>query len=121
MRLHREDYFLHLLLAVDAAISALGHLGGHGQLLLGLADALGIVTNLVIHPAIGVDGFPQGILLGFVQKLQNQRHAHQLAVVGLTEISGTGIIVHLDGDLVDAGQGMQHGHIFLGMLHLLSG
>ena len=121
MRFHREDHFLYFLLAVHAAVSTFGHFGGLLQLLLILADALGIAANLVIHPTIGVDGFANGILLGFFQKLQNQGHTHQLAVVGLTEIGGTGIIVHLDGDLVDTGQGMQHGHIFLGMLHLLSG
>ena len=102
----RAFFMLYLLLAVDAAVCAFGHFCGLLELLLGLADALGIAADLVIHPAVGVDGFPDRIGLGLFQQLQNQRHAHIFAVEGLAEIGGAGIVVHLHADLIDPGQGM---------------
>ena len=65
-----------------------------GQLLLGLGDALGIAADTVVFQTGRVDGFFCGIPGGFVQKLQDERHAHVLAVQRLTEIGGSRVVLH---------------------------
>ena len=55
------------------------------------------------------------------QQGHNQCHADVNAVLHLLKVSGTGVIVHIQCDLVHAGQGMQHGHVRLCQPHLFLG
>ncbi len=50
---------------------------------------------------------------------QNDRHADVNAVVHLIEVGGTGVVVHVQLDLIDAGQRMQHRHVRRGQLQEL--
>ena len=52
------------------------------------------------------------------QHHHDESHADVLAVGGLIEVAGAGIVVHIHGDLVDTGQGMENGHVWLGVLEL---
>ena len=60
-------------------------------------------------------------ILLHLQKFQNQGFAHDLAIVGLLEVLGPGIVVHSHADLIDTGQGMHDDHILLGVLQLVRG
>ena len=77
------------------------------------------MANKIIYEIGGIDFFLYRIGFGLTQQLQDQGHTHVFAVEGLTEVSGSGVIIDLDGDLIDAGQRMQHGHFLLGKAHLL--
>ena len=55
------------------------------------------------------------------QQGHDQCHADVNAVLHLLKVSGTGVIVHIQCDLVHAGQGMQHSHIRLCKAHLFLG
>ena len=61
--------------------------------------------------------------LGSLQAQQghDQCHADVDAVLHLLKIGGAGVVVHVQRDLVDAGQGMQHGHVRLCQRHLFVG
>ena len=54
-----------------------------------------------------------------IQQLEDQGHAHILAVKRLLEIAGSGIAVHGHADLVYPGQRVQNAHVGLCRLHLL--
>ena len=70
-----------------------------------------VVNGLVVlrHPVVG-------IVLPFVE-LDDQRLTHELAVLHLAEIGRPRVGVDFGQDLVDPGQGMQDGHLFLGQRH----
>ena len=108
-RLCNTGKLFHFLLAVDTAVDvvfSVHQLGNVGQFLLGGGDATGVGAMELVHIQLirqvnHLDG-----IFGFFQKLQNQSHPHVLTVEGLTEVGSPGIIVHLNADLVDPGQGM---------------
>ena len=54
-----------------------------------------------------------------LQQGQDQRHPYIDAVLCLSEICGPWILVHLHGDLVDSGQGMEHQHVLFSQSHLV--
>ena len=54
-----------------------------------------------------------------IQKGQDQGHPDIDAVLGLLEIDRPGVVVHIHGDFVDPGKGMEHQHIRRGQFHLL--
>ena len=75
----------------------------------------------VIAQILGVDFLPDGIPRCLFQQHENQRHAHIFAVECLTEIGGSGVVVHGHADFVHPGQGMEHAHLLFGQLHFFSG
>ena len=86
------------------------------QALFGGGNAAGIL-------ALFAGGDQHAARLGgqadFAHELQNQRHAHELAVHHLLEIAGPGVGVHLHVDFVHPGQGVHHDHVRLGQAHFL--
>ena len=82
-----------------------------------MADAPAVGAPQVLPPLGIIDGCPDGVFLRLFQKLQDQGHAHVLAVEGLAEIGGPGVVIHLYADLIDPGQGVQDAHSFLCQLH----
>ena len=66
-----------------------------------------IYTPHIYLVDINIDGF--GLLE--TQQRHNQRHAHIHPVGGLLKIGRPGIVVHIQRDLVHAGQGVKHRHV----------
>ena len=99
--------------SVDSFVAELAHL--HAQLAvaqvrqiqLGLRDAFRIVA--AVRTDVGVAGLDDEILV--LQEQQNQRHPAEHAVLRLLEVERARVAVDVDGDLIDAGQGMKDDHI----------
>ena len=72
--------------------------------------------DVVDHDAVlnRINNHVRSLLSLNTQQLHDQRHADVAAVLGLLEVAGTGVVVHRDGDLIDAGQRMQDSQILLG-------
>jgi len=56
--------------------------------------------------------------LGKSQQSKDQGHADIDSVLGLAEIGGSFVLIHLHRDLIHSGQGVKHQHIFPGQFHL---
>ena len=89
-----------------------------GKLLLYTADTALIVTLEHIHQYILLRLHLLAVF-GILQKLQDQRHTHVLAVERLAEIGSTGIVIHLHADLIHTRQRVQNPHGGLCREHLL--
>ena len=65
--------------------------------------------------------FLLGFGVGQTQQRHDERHADVDAILHLLKVSGAGVVVHVQRDLIHTGQGMQHGHVFFGQRHLVAG
>ena len=55
------------------------------------------------------------------QQSQDQGHTDIDTELSLLEVSGSGIVIDLHGDLIDSGKGMQYQHIGFCQFHLFLG
>ena len=55
------------------------------------------------------------------QQSQDQSHTDIDTELCLFEIGGSGIVIDLNGDLIDSGKGMQHQHVGLRQFHFFRG
>src|SRR5699024_11477065 len=70
-----------------------------------------MTTPFRISSTVNIKSYLPGFGVCKTQQRHNQSHAHVYAVLCLLKVSGTGIVVHVQRDLVDAGQRMQHRHV----------
>ena len=88
----------------------------HGDVEKAADPARGLLL-LCIHRSVQ-DGFAgQGV--GDAEEGQNDGHADVDTVVHLIEVGGAGVVIHVQLDLVDAGQRVEHRHIRRGQLQEL--
>ena len=89
------------------------------QLLLHVGDTTGIVAGNGVHQIVTGMHLGGGGLIRLTEELVDERHADVLTAKSLTEVAGTGIVIHLDADLVYTRQGVKNGKIALGVRKLL--
>ena len=109
------------MLAVEALAMSMGIVGVDEALLkagFDGGDAGRVLADRGLGDEVGFLGAHRGQLVLDAQQGEDQCHAHIHAELYLFEVAGTGITVHLGGDLVDAGQRMQHDHVRFGHGHL---
>src|SRR5699024_1892936 len=80
-----------------------------------------MTTPFKISSTVNIKSYLPGLGVCQTQQRHDKGHPHINAVLRLLKIGGAGVVVHVQRDLVDAGQGVQHRHVGGGQRQLFPG